>query len=432
MPSYPTVRLDFWFDLSCPYAYLASQRLAAALHGRSVDLRYRPMLLGGVFRDIGAGEGPMATLSEAKRGNLARDLARWAELAGVPLHTPAEHPRRTVLALRTLLGLPEPLWPAAVHELFAAYWRRGDDIATADAIDAALLRAGVPAELRASAAAGADSAARKQDLRARTEEAVRLGIFGAPAFVVHVPPEQGGPHLLWGQDRLTWVTAMLDGWRPPAPPPPPAPPAAPSHAHTVDFYFDVASPFAYLGLTQLARVTAGHHVRLRPILLGGLFRAIGTPDVPLATFPEPKRRYVARELELWAAWWGQPFVFPRRFPQRTTTAQRLLVLVRDRHELALALALELGRVMWAKDGSLEDEATLVAALARVGAPAELYAAAHQPAAKEALLAATAQAAQAGVFGVPTYVLDDGGPAASYWGQDRLELVARALAAPRGR
>ena len=139
------VRLDFWFDLSCPYAYLASQRLGEVLSGRPVDLRYRPMLLGGVFREIGAGDGPMATLSDAKRANLARDLARWAAVAGVPLETPAAHPMRTVRALRTLLGLPEPSWPAATHALFAAYWQRGEDITQDEVIAAALTGAGVPA-----------------------------------------------------------------------------------------------------------------------------------------------------------------------------------------------------------------------------------------------------------------------------------------------
>ncbi|HRC59153.1 MAG TPA: DsbA family protein, partial [Kofleriaceae bacterium] len=184
------MRLDFWFDLSCPYAYLASQRLGEVLSGRPVDLRYRPMLLGGVFREIGAGDGPMATLSDAKRANLARDLARWAAVAGVPLETPAAHPMRTVRALRTLLGLPEPSWPAATHALFAAYWQRGEDITQDEVIAAALTGAGVPATAVRSALAEADSDVRKRDLRARTDEAVALGVFGAPAFLVHAPPKE--------------------------------------------------------------------------------------------------------------------------------------------------------------------------------------------------------------------------------------------------
>ncbi|MCZ7679637.1 MAG: DsbA family protein [Sandaracinaceae bacterium] len=77
---------------------------------------------------------------------------------------------------------------------------------------------------------------------------------------------------------------------------------------TVDVYFDYSSPFAYLGATQIERVAreAGGAVRWRPFLLGALFKAIGTPLVPLDAMSEPKRRYQRLELERWAAHWGCP------------------------------------------------------------------------------------------------------------------------------
>ena len=65
------------------------------------------MLLGGVFRGIGAGDGPMPTLSPVRAAYNLRDMQRWAERFGTPLTVPAAHPMRTVLALRVLLGLPE-------------------------------------------------------------------------------------------------------------------------------------------------------------------------------------------------------------------------------------------------------------------------------------------------------------------------------------
>lgn len=424
------VQLDFWFDLSCPYAYLASQRLRALTSGRAVQLRYRPMLLGGVFRAIGAGDGPMATLPPAKRDHLARDLIRWADLDGIPFAQPAAHPMRTVRALRTLLGLSEARWPEAVHELYLSYWQRGEDLTRDEGIAAALGRAGLDEATIRGALAGAESEERKAELFARTDEAVRLGIFGAPAFVVHTAAQ---PLLIWGQDRMEWVAALLDGWRPPAPPPPrrqddePASPAA-AGPRPLDFYFDIASPYAYLGLTQIERVAAGHLLRLRPILLGGLFRAIGTADVPLFTFPEPKRRYLGRELDLWAAWWAQPFRFPAKFPQKTTTAQRLLLGLGDEPALQLRLALALGRALWAEGKDLEDEALLVEQMSAAGLAdaAARLAATKQPAAKAALIAATDAAAAAGVFGVPTCIVDDGQGPRRFWGQDRFRLVRAAL------
>ncbi len=426
MPSYRAVRLDFWFDLSCPYAYLACQRLPQALGQRSVEVRYRPMLLGGVFRAIGAGDGPMATLSPGKRAHLASDLARWAAVAGVPLSTPAAHPMRTVLALRTLLALEEQARPRAVRELFAAYWQRGEDLTREDTIAAALARAGLAEGVIREALAAAPG--RKEELHRCTEEAVALGVFGAPAFVVDAGDGQP-PQFFWGQDRLQWVAAALDGWRPPAPAPAIEAAPLPGRARTLDFFFDVASPYAYLGLSQIERVARGHHLRLRPILLGGLFREIGTPDVPLLTFPAAKRAYVAKELSVWAAWWSQPFSFPARFPQRTITAQRMLALAAPT-DLQLRLALALARGMWAEGRNLEDPTVLTEIASEAGAPTALVTAATEPAAKAALLRNTAEAAAAGVFGVPTVILEEeDGRRELFWGQDRLVLVERALAAP---
>lgn len=386
------------------------------------------MLLGGVFRAIGAGDGPMAALSAAKRDHLACDLRRWAERDGIILRTPAEHPRRTVLALRTLLGLPEAAWPAAIKELFAAYWQHGEDLATGPAIAQALRRAQLGDAAITTALTGADSPQRKQDLRDRTDQAVAQGIFGAPAFVVH---GRGATHLLWGQDRMSWLAAMLDGWQPPGAPPSPAHSPSPARSSAkapslVDFYFDVASPFAYLGLTQIARVSEGHTLCLRPILLGGLFRAIGTPDVPLLAFPEAKRRYLLGELSTWSAWWSVPFAFPRKFPQRTQTVQRILLQLHGDPALQLRLALAFARAMWAHGLDLESVDVVRTVLQSEGASVDLLAASGQPQAKADLIAATSAAAEAGIFGVPTCVIHTETGIQRFWGQDRMELVSEAL------
>jgi 2-hydroxychromene-2-carboxylate isomerase len=192
-----SVQLDFWFDLSCPYAYLASQRLGALLQRRPrAELRYRPMLLGGVFRAIGAGDGPMATLSPARREHLRLDLVRWADLIGVPLVTPAAHPMRTVRALRTLLGVPEASWPAAVHELFLAYWQRGEDVTRDEVLAQALARAGLDDATISGALATAESTERKDELRARTDQAVALGSRRSRS--ASTSGSRSCPHSSWG------------------------------------------------------------------------------------------------------------------------------------------------------------------------------------------------------------------------------------------
>jgi 2-hydroxychromene-2-carboxylate isomerase len=415
--------LELWFDFSCPYAYLASRRARHLAHG----VQWRPMLLGGVFRGIGAGDGPMSTLSPQKAAHNIHDMHRWAEIFGEPFRLPSTHPMRTVLALRTLLALPQAHWPAAIEAIFAAYWQRGEDVARPEVVAHALRGAGIPEEVIAGAARRTEDADIRDELRRRTDEAISLGIFGAPAWVMR---DGEAVRLMWGQDRMPWVEAMLAGWPLSGPPPGgPRPFAARERAvagKTLDVYFDVASPFAHLGLTQLPGLAAmGVRPRLVPILLGALFRDIGQSNVPLLAMPVAKQRYIGLDLARWASWWGEPFDFPRKFPQRTITAQRLCVLAAaEGWEVGVRLATALGRAMWAEQRDLEDEQALRAVVGAAGLPEDWVARTQEPAIKAQLADHTAAARAAGVFGVPTYVVDG---AHLFWGQDRLDLVARTLA-----
>jgi 2-hydroxychromene-2-carboxylate isomerase len=416
--------LELWFDFSCPYAYLAS-RQAASL---GVEVDWRPMLLGGVFRGIGAGDGPMATLSLQKAAHNYRDMHRWAEVFGHPFQIPSTHPMRTVRALRVLLGLPHSRWPEAIAAIFTAYWERAEDVTRDDVIGVALRSAGTSEDDIASAFARAETGEIKDELRRRTDEAIGLGIFGAPAWVIRRPH---GPLLIWGQDRLDWVRAALAGWDPDTEAPPggartiTAAPAAPGAS--LDVYFDVSSPFAYLGLTQLPAIAkaAGITPRLVPILLGALFRDIHQANVPWFAMPQAKQRYLGLEMSRWARWWGEPFDLPRKFPQRTVTAQRLCILAAERgFEPGVRLAIALGRAMWADQQDLEDPEALRRVLVAAELPADWVERTQDPAVKAALVATTASAHDASVFGVPTFVVNR---THLFWGQDRLDLVSRALA-----
>jgi 2-hydroxychromene-2-carboxylate isomerase len=133
-------------------------------------------------------------------------MARWADHLGVPLNRPKEHPCRTVLALRATLASGDI--PRASKALFGAYWARGLDVGQPEVVRAALDEAGFDgAELLRRA----EDPAVKDDLRARTDAAASVGVFGAPAFVVTAPGVPGD--LYWGQDRLMFVEKALGGWR---------------------------------------------------------------------------------------------------------------------------------------------------------------------------------------------------------------------------
>jgi 2-hydroxychromene-2-carboxylate isomerase len=193
------------------------------------------------------------------------------------------------------------------------------------------------------------------------------------------------------------------------------------------FYYDFSSPYAYLGATQVERVAraAGAIVRWRPILVGALFRRIGTPDVPLNDFPAAKRAYMMRDLLHWAAHWEVPFRWPSRFPMRTVAPLRLaLALEADGGDIA-AVSHALFAAYWADDRDIGDAAVVRAIAAEAGiAPATVERAlAPDPAIRQALVDATDEAIAAGVCGVPSFVARG----RLFWGQDRFDLVSRTLA-----
>ncbi|PCC72585.1 2-hydroxychromene-2-carboxylate isomerase [Nannocystis exedens] len=393
-------RLEFWFDFSCPFAYVASTQVEQLAQRTGAELDLRPMLLGGVFKARGTPQNLAATLSPAKARHNLDDMRRQAQRAGVPLRMPPNHPMRTVAALRCVLaaGLHLPL----VHRIYRAYWDENADIGDREVLARALAEVGLDA---AAILARAESPAIKDELRRRTDEAIARGVFGVPTYFV-------GDQLFWGQDRADMVEEALGG----APVGLVASPTAP-----VEFFFDYSSPFAYLAIMRAAEL--GPQVRWRPILLGGLFRNLGTPDVPLFVQSPEKRRHTMQDLDRQAARAGLPFKFPARFPVRTVLPLRVTLAAGSPPPLVRALA----TALWAEDRDISDPATVAAiadSLALDGAA--LVAAAETPEIKQALATSTAEAEAAGVFGVPTFVVHtrERGPQL-YWGADRLTLAAAA-------
>jgi 2-hydroxychromene-2-carboxylate isomerase len=194
-------------------------------------------------------------------------------------------------------------------------------------------------------------------------------------------------------------------------------------AHTLEIYWDFSSPFAYLGSTQAEKLAArtGATLVWRPMLLGGVFKAIGQADVPLFTWSDAKKRYYMQDMMRWAEHWGVPFRFPTRFPMPSLKALRAYLALPE--ERRGAFRDKTFRACWAEDRDIADDATLRELIGE-GAD-EVLARTQSPEVKKALVDATQRAVDAGVFGAPTWVVDG---KELFWGQDRIALVERCLRA----
>jgi 2-hydroxychromene-2-carboxylate isomerase len=194
-------------------------------------------------------------------------------------------------------------------------------------------------------------------------------------------------------------------------------------AKTVDFYFDVGSPAAYIAWTQLPAICdeAGAAIAYKPMLLGGVFHATGnhSPTTVLA-----KGQYMMEDLARFARRYGVPFKHNPHFPINTLTLMRGATAL-QLHDVARFQAYSdaMFRAIWVDGKDMNDPATVAAALhAAEFDPQVLLALAGQPEVKERLKAVTQEAVDRGVFGAPTFFVDG----QMHWGQDRLDFVKQAL------
>jgi 2-hydroxychromene-2-carboxylate isomerase len=192
--------IEFYFDFSSPYSYLASEQIdqLAARHGRGVD--YRPILLGPIFKT--AGSAPLTESYRPKADYSIHDFERSARYAGVPFRYPQRFPIGAVAAARAVLWLQQHDPGRAIpfiHAVFRAFFAEGRDITDASVLAELATRLGINAD---ALAAGMQQPDIKELLKQRVEQAIADGVFGAPTIVVD-------GERFWGNDRLPQIERWL-------------------------------------------------------------------------------------------------------------------------------------------------------------------------------------------------------------------------------
>jgi 2-hydroxychromene-2-carboxylate isomerase len=196
--------VDFYFDFSSPYGYLASTRIDAIAARYDREVNWRPILLGPAFK--ASGNAPL--VGQPLKGDYSvRDFVRTAKYLGIPFNMPSPFPIGTQNAARAFYWLSDRNVAAAkklAQTFFAAFYVQGHDISSPEAVTEIAATHGI--DTRELAAALADPAV-KERLKNEVDASLKRGVFGSPYFVVDGEP-------FWGNDRLEQIDAWLKsgGW----------------------------------------------------------------------------------------------------------------------------------------------------------------------------------------------------------------------------
>lgn len=196
-------QVEFYYDLVSPYSYLSHTQLSGICEVYGAELILRPMLLGAVHDAAGI-QAPIEI--KAKSCYQRQDIQRWADYYDVPLQFPEPFPFRTLKTMRAAIFCSrQGKMEQFTREAFALYWQEGGSPEGLKAnedgpISEVAHRIGMES---GEVLEGADAPESKQTLKDATGEALRRGVFGAPAFFV-------GGEMFWGNDRLHFVESALE------------------------------------------------------------------------------------------------------------------------------------------------------------------------------------------------------------------------------
>jgi 2-hydroxychromene-2-carboxylate isomerase len=194
--------LEFFFDCSSPWTYLAFARLPDVIARSKAQVVWRPILVGGVFNAVNqAMYEARANPNPVKASYNEKDLQDWARYTGIKIGRPKPFPVNAVLEMRCCLAADERgrLVPFA-KAAFEAYWSDLKDVSQPAVIADVCRSAGLDPDAIVARAAEQPI---KDRLRANTDEVIARGGFGSPTMFVNKTD------MYFGNDRLPLVEAAL-------------------------------------------------------------------------------------------------------------------------------------------------------------------------------------------------------------------------------
>lgn len=195
-------RLEFFFDCSSPWTYLAFTRIHDVIKRTGALVEWKPILVGGVFNAVNQDVYERRANPDPRKSKYyAKDLADWAHFTGIEIGRPPVFPVNSVKAMRgALIALDDGKLVPYATAVFEAYWGDLLDISQPDILGPILARVGYEP---ASFLKRIEEPALKDRLRANTDELIARGGFGSPTMFVD------RDDMYFGNDRLPLVEAAL-------------------------------------------------------------------------------------------------------------------------------------------------------------------------------------------------------------------------------
>ena len=195
-------KLEFFFDCSSPWTYLAFARIGDVIKRTNAQIVWKPILVGGVFNAVNESVyEARANPHPVKARYYVKDLQDWARDAGIRIGQPPVFPVRSVDAMRgAFFALDQGKLEPYAEATFRAYWSDLKDISQPDVLHAICDEVGLD---WTDFSAAIKSDAIKGRLRENTEELIARGGFGSPTMFVNEMD------MYFGNDRLPLVEAAL-------------------------------------------------------------------------------------------------------------------------------------------------------------------------------------------------------------------------------
>ena len=188
-----TKELEFYFDFSSPYSFLAYKQIKKIEKENFIEIKYMPIFLGGLF-NLAGNKANIDIPLKAKY--MIKDCKLWAEKYNIDFKFNNYFPIKTLNLMRcTLIAEKKKFEQIFIDKIFDAIWKHGMDLNDNTILEKLLKNLDLNPKTFLTEASDPKI---KDELKKRTSEAFEKGIFGAPTFLIN-------NKIFWGQDRIEFA-----------------------------------------------------------------------------------------------------------------------------------------------------------------------------------------------------------------------------------